>query len=137
MSPVSRRCGLVLLAGLVSVAAACHTWHVPPLAPEALLAAPSKPSIARFTLRDSTRVVLRQPRLAGDSVTGTPAGSERGTIRTLPLAEVSEIALRRFSPGKTIGLVAAGFAGLYAVAFIGCEATDCAGVDFGDASAVR
>ena len=91
MSPVSRRPGLVLLAGLVPFAAACHTWHVPSLAAETLLAAPSRPSIARFTLRDSTRVVLRQPRLLGDSVTGMPSESQRGTMRTLPLADIGDI----------------------------------------------
>ena len=58
------------------------------------------------------------------SVGGTPKGA-----MTIPLAAITDVAVHRFSPERTVGLVAAGVAGLYAVALVACAFEEC-GLDF-------
>jgi len=45
--------------------------------------------------------VLTNPRLAGDSLTG----SVRGVERRIPIASGDRVAVRRFSALKTVGLI--------------------------------
>jgi hypothetical protein len=124
MSAASRARTLALLGSLGS--ASCTSWRVQQVSPEALLSAPSPPSRVRLRLQDSSRVDLRQAHLEADSVTGTV----KGVTRTVPLSGISEVAVKRFSAGRTVGLVAGGFAGLYTVALIGCEMSGGCGPDF-------
>ena len=126
----SPRSSLILLAGLTPLAQACHNWQVQRVTPATLLTAPSPPSRVRFRLEDSTRVILLEPRLAGDSVQGLLAANGKRESRSVPVRAINEVAVRRFSPGKTAGLVAASAAGLFAVAAIGCAMEGGCGPDF-------
>ena len=97
----ARRPVTALLLVLVGASSACNTWRVQSVAPEKLWHESSPPSTVRLRLQDSTWVVLKRPYLANDSVTGTL----KGTPATVPLSDVTEVAVRRFSPGRTVGLV--------------------------------
>ena len=130
----SRRRLIAQLAGLTFICAGCRAWQVQPVSPETLLAAPSAPSRVRLRLRDSTHIVLIRPRLKGDSVAGTLSlGGMPREPRSVPLAGITEVAVRRFAPGRTLGLVAGGFAALYAIAFVACSIDPCV-PDFGSAA---
>jgi hypothetical protein len=121
-----------LLIGLIALTSACHTWRVESASPQALLTSASPPGRLRVRLQDSTRLVLDQPHLLGDSLAGlqrTAAGVQSSTA--VPLESITEVAVRRFSTGKTVGLVAGSFAALFAVAAVGCAADGgCGGPTF-------
>jgi hypothetical protein len=131
MIRAARRPANAVLLVLVGASSACNTWRVQSVAPEKLWHESSPPSTVRLRLQDSTWVVLKRPYLVHDSVTGTL----RGAPATVPLSDVTEVAVRRFSPGKTVGLVAIGAAGLFAVAAAACSSGGCApsfqGLQFG------
>ena len=111
MTRAARRPATALLLALVGTSSACHTWRVQSVPPETLWHDRSPPSTVRLRLQDSTWVVLKRPYLEHDSVTGTL----KGTPRTVPLSDVTEVAVRGFSPGKTAGLVG-GIAGVFVAA---------------------
>ena len=120
MSPVRNRSISLLLIGLS--APACSSWKVQPVAPAEVLQAPRPPSAVRLRLQDDSRLVLDSPRLEHDTVWGMRSG-----VRApVPLGSVTELSVRRFSPGKTVGLVAVGVAGLFAVAAAACASGGCA-----------
>jgi hypothetical protein len=122
MTRATRRPATTLLLVLVGASSACNTWRVQPVAPEKLWSGASPPPMTvRLRLQDSTWVVLERPRLTHDSVTGTL----KGAPSTVPLSNVTEVAVRRFSPGKTVGVVAVGVAGLFAVAAAACASGGC------------
>ena len=123
MTRVARRPAATLLLVLVGASSACHTWRVQSVAPEELWRAGAPPSTVRLRLQDSTWVVLERPYVLHDSVTGTLKGARS----TVPLSDVTEVAVRRFSPEKTVGLVAVGVAGLFAVAAAACSSGGCTG----------
>jgi hypothetical protein len=116
MTRAARRPATMLLLVVVGASSACNTWRVQSVAPEELWRAASPPTTVRLRLQDSTLLVLERPYLANDSVTGML----KGAPSTVPLSDVTEVAVRKFSPGKTVGLVAVGFAGLFAVAAAAC-----------------
>ena len=111
MIRAARRPAAALLLVLVGTSSACNTWRVQSVAPEKLWYESSPPSTVRLRLQDSTWVVLKQPYLVHDSVTGTL----KGAPTAVPLSDVTEVAVRRFSPGKTAGLVG-GIAGVFVAA---------------------
>ena len=121
MTRVARRPATTLLLVLVGASSACNTWRVQSVAPEELWRAGAPPSTVRLRLQDSTWVVLERPYVLHDSVTGTLKGARS----TVPLSDVTEVAVRRFSPGKTVGLVAVGVAGLFVVAAAACSSGGC------------
>lgn len=112
---------LVPLLGFALLSSGCHSWQVQSVPAAELLAASSPPAEIRLKLLDSTQLVLREPRLTGDSV----AGMMRGTRAAVPVADVAQVAVRRFSPGRTVGLVAASVASLFGVAAAVCAAESC------------
>lgn len=120
MSRVPRRSAGLLLIALG--ASACSGWQVQPVAPADVLQAPKPPSAVRLRLHDDSRLVLEAPRLEHDTVWGMRAGARA----PVPLGDISELSVRRFSPGKTLGLVAVGVAGLFAVAAAACASGGCA-----------
>ncbi|HSE28870.1 MAG TPA: hypothetical protein VLA95_11635 [Gemmatimonadales bacterium] len=105
--PVARR----LLVVLLFLTGACTSWHVETM-PPAELVAERKPEQVRVRLVDRSRLVLFTPAVLGDSLVGTVDGGRR----TVALAEVNEIAVRRGNALGTVGfvgaLVAASFATL-------------------------
>jgi hypothetical protein len=111
MTRAARRPVTALLFVLVGASSACNTWRVQSVAPEKLWRESSPPSTVRLRLQDSTWVVLKRPHLVHDSVTGTL----KGAPTTVPLSDVTEVAVRGFSPGKTAGLVG-GIAGVFVAA---------------------
>lgn len=120
MFPVPRRSTSLLLIALG--ASACRGWQVQPVAPAEVLQAPQPPSAVRLRLQDDSRLVLEGPRLEHDTVWGM-----RSEVRTpVPLGSITELSVRRFSPGKTVGLVAVGVAGFFAVAALACASGGCA-----------
>jgi hypothetical protein len=90
-----------LIATLVSTtfAAACTSWHIQNAAPEQVIVR-DHPDKLRVTRADSSRIVLSQPRVSGDSLFGFGNHAEVG----MPLLDVSSVAERRFDVGKSIGL---------------------------------
>jgi hypothetical protein len=125
----ARHRSLTLLLSLAIPTSGCHSWQVQAVTPAELLTAASPPGEVRLRLLDSTQVVLREPRLAGDSV----AGTVKGAPTAVPVVSVADVAVRRFSAGRTVGLVGAGFATLFAVAAVACATEGC-GPSFGSMS---
>ena len=93
--------------------AGCYSWRAESVSPARLTAA-EHPAIIRVTRPDGSQLLLRQPAARSDSLFGVTAeGVEIG----LPLPQVSKVEVRRFSTGKTGGLVL-GVAGC-AIALVG------------------
>jgi hypothetical protein len=107
--PVLRRFPVVLLL----VTGACTSWHVETM-PPAELVAERKPEQVRVRLIDRSRFVLYTPAVLGDSLVGTVDGGRR----TVSLAEVNEIAVRRGNTLGTVGFVSALVAASLATVFI-------------------
>ena len=84
--------------------AACTTWHVEKGVSPLLLISTEYPSAVRLTRADSSQIVLHQPRIAvGDSL----AGLHNGAPSSVAVSDVTQIAIRRFSTRKTLGLILA------------------------------
>lgn len=81
---------------------ACITWHVEPgVSPEQLIAT-QHPDFIRVTRTDSSRLVLRQPRIAaGDSVSGV----HNGAPSSVAISDITQVGIRKFNAGRTIGLL--------------------------------
>ena len=92
--------------------AACQSWHNERLAPDAVLAT-RQPAQLRVTRADGSRIVIEQPALVGDTLVGSGRGHHRREEERVALADVREVATRRFDAGETIGLAAVVGAGLY------------------------
>jgi len=114
--PTERRraASVLLCAHLVG----CHSWHVETGAPATVLA-DRHPSQVRVTQLDGHRLVIYQPYLAADELEGLahPARAYRPSRDSLCvlLSEMSGLATRRVSAGRTV-LAAAG--GLVGVTFL-------------------
>lgn len=103
-----------LLLGLF-VLTGCTGWRTAPVSPVDLLT-PEPPSRIRITRVDESRVELHHPQLAGDTIID---GRARRGIRTkVPLSDVASVAVRKWDPLKTAGLVL-GTAAVGAVVAIG------------------
>ena len=90
---------------------ACMSWQAQPVTPEQAvssqwwestwLAERANHSPVRVQRIDGSRVVLDTPSIGTDSLLGSMKGKRAG----VPLAEVSQLAVRQFSPVKTAGVV--------------------------------
>jgi hypothetical protein len=96
--PRRRRAGATLLLALLG---ACNSWQVQPVAPADLIGR-SSPSQVRIQLHDGRRVVLRQPALRADSLVSGSGGDGSAVA----VAEIDNIAVRRFDAPRTVGLTA-------------------------------
>ena len=100
-----RIAGTLLLCYL----AACTSWHVEKEVSPLQLISTKHPRVVRLTRADGSRMVLDQPRIAaGDSL----AGVRYGMPSSVAVSDVTQVATRRVSAGKTFGL----FLGLAVVA---------------------
>jgi len=102
--------------------AACMSWHVEEEVSPLQVISAQHPRTVRLTRTDGSRVVLDEPRIAaGDSLVGV----HYGVPSSVAVSDVTQVATRRVSPGKTIGL----FLGLSTVvvgaAVIACLSSDC------------
>lgn len=121
-SDIGRSCAAVLLF-MNLFGTACQAWHTQRAAPESVLVA-RQPAKLRVTRNDGSRVVIENPVLRGDTLSGTqaPRGGQQDV--RIPLTDVRQVATRGFSPGRTVGLglgVAAGLVAAVVAAYvIGC-----------------
>ena len=102
--------------------AASMSWHVEEEVSPLQVISAQHPRTVRLTRTDGSRVVLDEPRIAaGDSLVGV----HYGVPSSVAVSDVTQVATRRVSPGKTIGL----FLGLSTVvvgaAVIACLSSDC------------
>jgi hypothetical protein len=98
---------------------ACTRWVPQELTP-AQVVSEMKPARIRVTRSDSTRLVLVQPQVAGDSM----IGSVPGRRTSIPLSDVAAVSLRKGNPGGTV-LVVLGVlvaAGVWVLAQLGRNA---------------
>ena len=83
--------------------AGCTTWRVQNLTPQQVIDR-WHPASVRVTTADSSEFVLNHPRIAGgDSL----AGLRGGAPSSVAVSDVTQVAIRRFSTGKTVGLILA------------------------------
>ncbi len=106
------RSPLTLLITCLTITAACTTLR--PVEPDELRG-PSRPERVRITEINDSTVVLRTPKVVGDTLIGTVDGARR----TFLLAQATAIQAREPAPGRTAALVGGG-AGV--LAFIVVEA---------------
>jgi hypothetical protein len=100
--------GLLMLAG-------CTRWRAEHVSPAGLLTSES-PTRIRVTRVDKSRVELHRPQLVGDTIVD---GRAQDGLRTkVPLNDVAQIAVRKWDPFGTTGLIL-GAAALGAVVTIG------------------
>ena len=102
---------------------ACQSWHVETAAPATVLAE-RHPSQVRVTRLDGHHLVIYRPYLVADELEGLAhparAGQASGDSLRVPVAELSGLATRRFSAGRTV-LAAAG--GVVVVSLIAIAVT--------------
>src|SRR5437899_13057442 len=89
-------CGVLILAHVLG---ACTSWRVAPISPQDLVAG-EHPSAIQIREQGGAVYVLTNPRLAGDSLTG----SVRGVARRIPIASGDRVAVRRYSATDTVWL---------------------------------
>lgn len=97
----------------------CHSWQVQRASPQAVMQ--QRPTAVQVRQSDGTRFILAQPELAGDTLSGFRAGA--GT--RIPLDRVNQIALRKFSTGKTTLLMASIPVGLLGLLLLSCATSNC------------
>ena len=103
---------------------ACTSWRVQPVTPEQLLN-DERPKAVRVQRADRSRVVLNSPQLGPDSLLGTTRGQRTG----VPLADITQIAVRRGNALKTTGLILGILATPVVLLAVVCASEGC---NFGD-----
>jgi hypothetical protein len=92
----------------------CGTWQVQPVSPrKALSDSQYVGKTLRLTTMENEHIVLRDVQLRGEHI----VGREGYSSVTIPVAKVRQVATRRISPGRTVGLIA-GTAAALGVAFL-------------------
>jgi len=95
----------IMMAACLS---ACTHWQVQSVSPQQVLET-RHPQKIRVTRADSTKVVLAEPRIVGDTLYGVGARSPRAAHQPpgegIALADVSQVAIRRTDPAATTLLV--------------------------------
>ena len=92
-----RRLALIVLLG--HVAGACHTWQVQS-APATALSIPAR--IARVSLVDSSRVMLRSVYVESDSLIGRSTSFPSLRV-AIPLAAVRSVELEKLDVERSVG----------------------------------
>jgi hypothetical protein len=100
------RTGVITL--LAAINFACSSWQTITPSPEAYLSAKS-PEEIRVTRLDSSKVVMRGPKLQSDSIVGTTGGGLKADdpLRSVgvPLPDVAKIESRHTDTGMVLGVV--------------------------------
>jgi len=100
------RTGVITL--LAAINFACSSWQTITPSPEAYLSAKS-PEEIRVTRLDSSKVVMRAPKLQSDSIVGTTGGGLKADdpLRSVgvPLPDVAKIESRHTDTGMVLGVV--------------------------------
>lgn len=111
------RCA-ALFIGIASLMG-CTSWRAS--TPSHPAANPYATSVVRVTLQDSRVVVIHDPRVVGDSLTGWSEPLKdrtRGEHQSVALADVGTIERRMFDPMKSAGAVAGVYAGAKVLFFV-------------------
>ena len=77
---------------------ACSTWKTQEASPQQVLA--EQPDKVRVTLSDGSQVVVEEPVISGDTLTGVAEGQQR----SIPLSDVADVQVK-----KTEALLTAAF----------------------------
>jgi len=116
----SRACILLLL-----YLPACTSWHVGSPTP-AQFVERERPERARVTRTDGSQIVLEHIVLRADTLAGTVHGQDQQQDVRIPLTDVRQVATRRFSAGRTVGLVVVSLFVTYAaLVTAACNAGEC------------
>jgi hypothetical protein len=106
------------------------SWRSEPVSPAQLIAT-KKPPVVQVTRTDSSKVILEDPEVAGDTLYGRPQSSleDEPADRTgIPLSGIQGIATRKSDPTKTtllvVGIGITTFAALCAAESFGCGSQD-------------
>jgi hypothetical protein len=118
---ISRLRQLVAGTVLASYLTACTSWQVQRLSPQQVLTT-EQPTAMEVMRSDSTRVVLTQPEVSGDSLVGL---TKDGRL-SIPLTDIASVALRKWAPVKTVGMML-GVAALAVVTLGVLVAIQCSG----------
>ena len=118
-SPLLRR--VVLPLTLLAFLSACHKW-VPLEPPVARAITEKDPGTVRVTLADSSQVVLKEPRISGDSLIAFEDGKEPQTVALL-LEDLQRVEEKRANTPATVGLIV----GSLALAYVAFVVIACAG----------
>ena len=113
----------VIAALLLVLLTACQSWRPTTVSPQGWTPE-ERPSSVRVTLMDGETVTVEDPTVRNDSIVGATEVGVGVASRDVRLLEV-----RRFSVGKTVGLVlgipVVVFAVLVVVLIIECERGNC------------
>ena len=117
--------GVFIPAAVVALSG-CMSWRSETMSPAQLIAT-RKPPVVRVTRTDSSKVILRDPEVAGDTLYGRLQSSLNDSLgdRTgIPLAGIHNIATHKSDPTKTTLLIAGigvvTFGALCAADALGC-----------------
>jgi hypothetical protein len=95
------------------------SWNTQEASPQQVLE-DEQPDKVRVTLSDGSQVVLEEPEVSGDTLTGVATGQQR----SIPLADVSALAVRKADASRTLGavvdglVVTAAFVAFFGVAYL-------------------
>jgi len=100
---------------------ACSSWKTQEASPQQVLA-DEQPDKVQVTLADGSKIVLEEPVVSGDTLSGL----DDGTPVHIPLADVSSIAVKGTNVVKTGLLVFGGLVVAFLAAWsIACASSDC------------
>jgi hypothetical protein len=110
---------MMALVCLCSYVFACHSWRTEPVSPQQVLA--GNPEEVRLIRTDSSKLVLKAPSLANDTLRGLGRGDSTVLI---PLQQVDSIQVKQSDGGKTavtvVAITAAAGAVFMAAALASC-----------------
>lgn len=95
----------------LALTASCTGWRIQPVAPAEYIRT-ERPDRVRITRTDQTTVEVFAPVLVGDSIRGLPSEKAIRPIM-IPLEEATQVAIRKFSIGRTALLIVTVAAGLF------------------------
>ena len=120
------RVSLLVHAAMLWSLSACMSWRSEPVSPAQLIAT-KKPPVVRVTRTDSSKVILKDPEIAGDTLYGRPQSSLQAqpADRTgFPLTGIQDIATLKSDGTKTtllvVGIGVATFGILCVADALGC-----------------
>ena len=82
---------------------ACTSWKTQEASPQQVLA-DEQPDKVRVTLTDGSQVVLAEPAISGETLTGSADGQQR----SIPLADVADVEVKKTEALLTSALVLGG-----------------------------
>lgn len=112
---VGRLVPRLLLLSLLTSATACTTWRRQDLAPAPASSMPV-PGTIRVTMRNGSRLTLRDARMQGDTLRAMLADATQaagnGTV-AVALSDIANVESRKLSGRRTVGLVAGSITAAY------------------------